>query len=214
MPLATLDDVAEFDDEGSIVGLQFDSRERAIRDWKERQDQAEFDALCERLYQRNHARRQRSTPEGRRRQQANLHRYRQRHRSRLRQRDRERRRARYEAEPIVNRCEECGAVWCPLYETKAKKSRFCSRRCRNRSHGRRRQRSMGIRDMSLRDRLIEFLEGSPGVTTREAAAAIGAKPASLATCLCRWTQEGWLQQTSSRPARYSLTTDEETPCSP
>jgi hypothetical protein len=202
MTLASLEEVAIRDEEGSIVGLQFDGRERSIQEWKERKEADEFAALVERLQKRNSAQRARADPV----RQARIRENERRHREsgRKQQRMNALRREKYEADPVVNVCEECGEVDTVLFEKKSvKRSRFCSRSCRNRHHGRTRKRARGLRKMNVRDQAFCFLRSVESATAAEVAAAIGAKVGSMRTCLCRWAKASELDSDNGRPARYS-----------
>lgn len=201
MSFAKLEEVAVWDDEGTIDGLQFDGRERRLQEWRERKEEREFAALVERLQKRNAAQRARRDPVRMERIRLNDQRYRETGQKQLR--ENARRREKYEADPVVNTCVECRKAWSPPYEQRVKKSRFCSKSCRNRNHARYRQRpTKGIRDMAIRDGVVGFLRKSGRSTSREIAAAIKGKPASVRTCLCRWVKEGTIKSDRLRPALF------------
>jgi len=201
MSFARLEEVAVWDEEGTIDGLQFDGRERRLQEWRERKEEREFSALVERLQKRNAAQRARQDPVRMERIRLNDQRYRETGQKQLR--ENARRREKYEADPVVNTCVECRKTWSPPYEQKVKKSRFCSRSCRNRNHARYRQRpTKGIRDMAIRDSVVGFLRKAGGSTSGEIATAIKGKPASVRTCLYRWVKEGSIKSDGLRPALF------------
>lgn len=207
MTIATLDDVIAWDDDGEIDGLQFDGRERAIQEWRDRKEEEEYKALFQRLYKRNHYRRAAETPEGKARQMENVRRYRERNRERMRQRERDQRRAEYAANPVVNTCQECGQSWAVPFERKNRKSKFCSQSCRNKDSGRRRvkerRRSQGLRDMSVRKRIVRCLRRGPA-TSKQVASAIGGKLASVRCVLCTMVKAGELLSDGGKPAVFSI----------
>ncbi len=210
MTITTLDAVIQYDEDGRIEGLQFDGRERAIQNWRDRKEVEEYRSLFDRLHKRNAARRARMEPIKKARIDAASSRYRDNNRDRIKRRDRDRRRAKYEADPVVNQCAECGHVWIPPYEQRVKRSRFCSRSCRNRNHARQRQRpATGMRKMDIKQSTIDYLRSHPWATLREIATAIGAKRPSLATCLCRWAKDGWVEKRGRGTCEYRLAISDE-----
>lgn len=134
------------DDEGQPDGWSFtNTRAAGIQRWKERKDEAEFDALCKRLYQRNASRKhwhklKEQFPERYQEVLAHHRRWYQENREKVEAARREKLLAEYKKNPIVNTCEECGTTWCVIPAFKRKlTSRFCDRRCRNRWHHKRRK---------------------------------------------------------------------------
>ncbi len=208
--IASLSDVVEaFDDEGAVDGYQF-GRAVRLQEWRERKEEAEYRAIYDRLYKRNSARRARAAG-GKRlaRIQQQQKSYRVRHRAELRAREWQRRKAQYEANPVINTCEECGKSWSPPYEQEVKRSRFCCRQCRNRFHGRERtssgRRRKGLRMMNIKTATIDALTERPWLTCSELATATGAKKRSLAVCLKRWCDHGLLTRRGRpREYRYSI----------
>lgn len=203
MTIHSFGEIAEYDEDGQLTGFQFEGRERAIQEWREKKEEDEFRELVERLQKRNSARRTAASAEGRRRLQETDRRFKARHGARINAAARRRRQQAYEANPVVNQCEECGVVWSPPYEQRVRRSRFCSRRCRNRSHGRTRDRSLGLRDMDLRQRVLHVLRDG-ALTSLEIAEAVDGKLGSVRTCLSMWVSEGAIQSDGRKPARYSL----------
>ena len=196
----------ELDDEGMPDGWQM-GRAARIADWKFRKEQEEFEELCRVLQHRKsslaYLEKLRSTSEGREHLRRIHRRYRQRHHARLRQMERQRRLAAYQADPPVCTCRECQVTWCPLYGTP--RSSFCSKRCRNRWHGKRRQRSRGLRNMSIRDQVHAVLAEDNWLSVPELVARTGANPRSLAVCLGRWAKAGELRRRGrKREHEYAL----------
>ena len=52
MTIARFEEVACFDDEGRVEGMQFDSRERRVQQWREKKDDEEFERLVAKLRQK------------------------------------------------------------------------------------------------------------------------------------------------------------------
>lgn len=127
--IARFEDVAEFDEDGRVVGLQYDSRERRIQQWKEKKEAEQFAALCETLRKRNVAREARLDPVRLAKVKENIRRH---YESGKRlKRVHEYRREKYYADPVVNVCQMCGKEEVVPYEKHGqKKSKFCSRKCR------------------------------------------------------------------------------------
>lgn len=203
MSIATLEEVAVWDDEGNVEGLQFDGRERRIQEWKDRKEAEEFAALVERLQKRNSNRRRWNDPE--KRERMRLADIKHRRSGRKQQRANERRREQYEAEPVINTCVECGHQEAVPYEKRgARASQFCSRKCRNRAHGRKRQRAKGLRKMDIKPAAFRFLRSVEFATAAEVAEAIDGKLQSVRVCLSRWAKAGEVVSDGCRPARYSI----------
>lgn len=210
MICATFDELECLSDDGAVSGYQFGGRSRAIQEWQEAKEQEEFRRLCQRIGAMHYARRVRA--EGGERAQKcreQLAAYRERNREKIRKREREIRRAKYEADPVVNVCEECGKEWSPPFEQKVRKSRFCCRKCRQRWHGRERtkegRRRKGLRNMDLWPATIEALEETPWLTVTELAKTTGAKQHSLAVRLRVWVKAGKLiRRGKCRQYRYAL----------
>lgn len=202
MTLARLDEVIGWDSDGNVDGLQFDSRARRIQEWRDKKEDAEFCALVERLQKRNAARRAAADPVKRERmREAN-----RRHQAsgRKEARARQRRREQYEANPTVNVCEQCGAKQLVPFDKKGTRpSRFCSKKCRNAWHGKRRQRAKGLRTMNIKAKLMHVLRKGP-VTSLEATEAVGGKYQSVKALLCRWAKAGEIISDGGKPAKYSI----------
>jgi hypothetical protein len=206
MTLAIIDEVIEFDEDGRVDGLQFDSRERALQEWRERKEDREYQSLFVRLYKRNWARKLASSPEGRERLQANNRRYRQQNIIHCRAVENARRKRKYDANPVVNQCEECGQCCTPPYEQRNKRSRFCGNRCRSRFYGRARsqRRKKGMRQMDLRDKIFKLLETAGPLTAKQIAELLGTKPGSTYTSMCKWVKAGEIRNNGGRPAVYYI----------
>jgi hypothetical protein len=201
---ARLEEVATYDDDGEVQGFQFGGKERRIQEWKEKQEEKEFAALIEKLQKRNSARKARTNPES----LSRIREIQKKHQAsgRKQERARELRREKYEANPIVNVCEECGkAEAVPFDKIGVKRSKFCSRSCRNRNHGKSRVRpTLGIRKMDIEEAVLSFLRSAGETTSKEITDAIQGKKQSVATLLCRWSKEGVVLKDDGRPAKYSV----------
>ena len=81
-------------------------RERRIQEWKDKKEDLKFAKLVDQLQKRNSARRARHDPERRKQIAENQRRHRA--SGRKQERANELRREKYEADPVVNVCEECG----------------------------------------------------------------------------------------------------------
>lgn len=138
-----LEEVATYDDECRVEGMQFDSRERRIQQWKDKKDDEEFDRFIATLRQKKNwlawYARHKDDPIFRERLREHCRLMRAKHGPRRNAEERERRKREAKANPIINVCEECGREFVREFGLKRKRtSRFCSRRCRNRdSHKRR-----------------------------------------------------------------------------
>lgn len=203
METRRLAEFAEHDDDGNVIGFQFDGRERRIQEWRDRQEEKQYEELFRRLQSRNSARRALVDPVRRVRVQAADRRHRE--SGKKQRRENERRREQYEQNPIVNICEQCGVGSTVPYEKRGKKrTKFCSRKCRNRHHGQKRARSKGLRKMDIRESVFRYLEQTGSATCRQIAKAIEGKQPSVATCCSRWVKQGLLVSTGGRQASYSL----------
>jgi hypothetical protein len=201
---ARLEEVATYDEDGEVQGFQFGGKERRIQEWKEKQEEREFAALVEKLQKRNSARKARTNPES----LSRIREIQRKHQEsgRKQERARELRREKYEANPIVNVCEECGkSETVPFDKIGVKRSKFCSRSCRNRNHGKSRVRpTKGIRKMDTQEEVLTYLRSVGEATGSEVWEAVGGKPASIKTLLCRWAKEGVVLKNGNRPAKYSV----------
>lgn len=207
MAFATIDEIG-FDDDGNVSGVQFDGRARRIQEWREKREEQEFRKLVARLQSRNCAREARQDPVRRSRIAAAQIR----HRKTQKYRDTMRRRrvGAYEKNPTVNVCEQCGAMWIPPYEQRVKRSRFCNRRCRNRWHGERRDRSRGLVNRGLQSQLLRDLRENGSGTAAAIADRLGLKLHTVRVVLCRLSQCGRVASDGRRPATYAaLPVDEE-----
>ena len=133
---ATFDDVTFDADSSRVDGFQMPQSMR-IQEWRDRKEDAQFRALCQRLRQRKNAAawyaRHRDDPGFREMVLEHSRRMRRRHGQRRNAADRERRRKAAEDRPIVNVCEECGVAFVlPFGFHRKRRSKYCSRTCRNR----------------------------------------------------------------------------------
>lgn len=205
MTIATLDEVATWDEEGNVEGFQFDSRERSVQEWRDKKEDDEYSALFERLAKRNWAAEARKDESFRVRKNEILRAFRERHRDRYRQLDRDRRRAKYEANPVVNQCEECKETWVVPYERQGQRSsRFCSTKCRNRWNGIRRaaKRNRGLRKMDVKPLALRFVRANPGCTSEMIGVGVGAKVNSVRSLIATWVAAGDLRREGKKPIRY------------
>lgn len=143
MSIATLDEVAIWDEDGHVEGLQFDCRERRIQEWREKKEAEEFDRLIARLRQHNNYRKwyekRQHDPEFRKKMREHCRRMRRIHGERRYAEAREQRKREADENPIVNVCEECQEEFTIGFGYKKKRtSRFCGKKCRNRFHNRER----------------------------------------------------------------------------
>jgi hypothetical protein len=209
MAFATLEEVAVWDEYGNVEGLQFDNRERRIQEWRERKEEREFAKLVESLQKRNAARKARQDP-------VKLERIKQHQRNhtlsgRRWKRERERRIEKYKADPVICRCQECGATWCVIYTKKSQKaSKFCGKKCRMRfaSVAASKRKNRGLRKMDVRQLIIDHLADNPATTADDIAAAIASKSLSTRSLCSRMAKHGELVSDGGKPARYSLTPTE------
>lgn len=208
MVFATLDEVAVYDEDGNVDGLQFDSRERRIQEWRERKEAREFARLVESLQKRNSARRALQDPV--RLERIKEHRRKHAASGRKWKRERERRIEKYKADPVVCKCQQCGATWCVVYTKKSQKaSKFCGIKCRLRfaSIAASKLKNRGLRKMDVRQLITGYLADNGSATADEIAAAIGGKKLSTRTLCSRMAKHGELVSDGVKPARYSLKTD-------
>jgi hypothetical protein len=130
-----VEEVATYDDDGRVEGMQFDGRERRIQQWREKKEAKEFDRLIAKLRQHKNYRawyeRHKNEQGFRERMRSHCRRMRVLHGDR---RNAEARATReQEAKPICNVCEECGREFVlPFGFKKKRRSKYCSRTCRNR----------------------------------------------------------------------------------
>jgi hypothetical protein len=144
--------------QGFLVG-----RSAAMADWAFKKDNAGFEAMCARLYQRNWARKYRTAHPDRVR--ANLARWRQRHASTLRERDRVRRAA--VRVPRIITCCVCQVQKRvrAIVTVAGRATKFCSKKCANQYHSaiRARARNRALRgdERPLHDAVEAFFARHP-----------------------------------------------------
>lgn len=207
MSFATLEEVAIWDEDGNVEGLQFDGRERRIQEWKEKQEEKEFEKLLQALRNRNRVERLKNEDrDGYRRMREVQDEWRRQNRKRVNELSRLRRKRKYQEDPVVCTCGECGAVWSVPYEKKNQKARkFCDNKCRMKHYSREsaKRRNRGLRKMNVRQQIIETLSKS-AMTADEVAEAIGHKAGTTRTLCSRMAKEGVLHSSGGRPATYSI----------
>lgn len=191
-------------DRADLDGFQV-GKAAALGEWQAKREAEEYDRLFNRLYQRNWARKKRAAdPEAARERQR---RWRDENREHVRTVARERMRRKAAANRRSCVCEECGTRWTPQ-----RRARFCSKRCRNRWHGkhptpqRKAKRNRGIRNMSVSTAIAKVLRREPWLTLGEIVArAAGTKRGSVATLLTTWAQQGRLVHNGAKKGRrYAL----------
>lgn len=129
------DEVATFDEEGRLEGMQIEGRARRIQAWKEKKDDEEFDRLIARLKAKNHYQawfeRNKHDASVIARLRGHARRYYRRNADALNAAARRRRREK--AAQVVNQCEECGhSFTLPFGFKRRLRAKYCSDRCRNR----------------------------------------------------------------------------------
>lgn len=152
------------DEEGRVVGFQV-GKAAAMLDWQHRREEREYAELFERLAQAKYARERRARdPEA-----ANERSRRWRHKNRAQVRAAENERRRVAAEKRRQNacvCGECGQRFTP--EQNVKGTRWCSKRCANQHHGKRRtargSRRVGERNMHVSSDILRALRRTPWLT--------------------------------------------------
>jgi hypothetical protein len=204
--IARLEEVATYDDEGRVEGMQFDSRERRIQQWKEKKEDEEFDRLIAKLRQKKNWRawydRHKDKPDFRERLREQCRVMRVKHGPRRNAAERERRKQEAEAKPIVNICEECGKEFVREFGYKRKRTaKFCSRSCRNRCSHKKRDRNTAAR----KEAVYKAVLSSYSVTAKEATAHVDMCQASVQALLNVLVLEGRIRKhTEEKPYRYSI----------
>lgn len=135
--IAKWEEVVSWDEDGQVDGLQFDSRERRIQQWKEKKEDEEFDRLIAKLRQHKKYRawyeKRKDDPGFKQKMRAHNARMRRKHGERRNAEERAKREQLASENPIVNKCEQCGKEFTLEFGFKKKRtSKYCSRTCRNR----------------------------------------------------------------------------------
>lgn len=133
--IVRLDEVATFDEDGRVDGMQFDSKQRRLQLWKEKKEAEEFDRLIAKLKQHKRYRawytRHRDDPVFQQRMRDHSRRMRAKHGARRNAAARAKRHE--QAVEIINTCQESGKTFSlPFGYKKKRTSKYCSRVCRNR----------------------------------------------------------------------------------
>jgi hypothetical protein len=133
--IASFKEVATFDENGRVDGMQFDSKQRRLQLWKEKKEAEEFDRLIAKLKQHKNYRawytRHRDDPAFQQRMREHNRRMRAKHGARRNAAAREKRQE--HAVEVINTCQECGKTFSlPFGYKKKRTSKYCSRVCRNR----------------------------------------------------------------------------------
>jgi hypothetical protein len=183
MTIARLDEVATWDDEGNIEGLQFGGRDRSIQEWRDKQEELEYQRLFATLAARNKLKKLRETdPEGYAKQKEVWNRWNRTHAMQRAAAARAKREAAYKADPPICSCEECGAQWCPVFfRTGPKISRFCSKECRAKPASRRYavKLNRGLHRMGVSDLIVDYVSQHPGCNPGSVAQALLHHPATV-----------------------------------
>lgn len=207
MRFASLDEVANYDDEGRVEGMQFESRERRIQQWKEKKEDEEFDRLIAKLRQRKNYlawyARHKDEPGFKEKMRAHDKRMKDKHRDRRNAEYREKYRSEIARKTAtVNVCAECQKEFTQEAGYKKKRSaRFCSRACRNRDSYKRRDRDTTER----KEAVLKAVRSNYSVTAKEATAHLDLCQASVQALLNLLVKEGKIRKyTDERPYRYSI----------
>ncbi len=206
MSFATLEEVAVYDDEGRVEGMQFDSRERRIQQWKEKKEDQEFDLLITKLRQHKNYRawytRHQDNPVFRERIKQHNQRMRAKHGKRRYAEAREQRAKEAAEKPIINVCEECGKEFVREFGYKRKRTaKFCGRSCRNRNHAKTRNRNSEGRKAEI----LQLVRSRYSVTAKEATASLNMSLATVRSLLNVLANEGQINKDKDEiPFRYSI----------
>jgi hypothetical protein len=200
--IARLEEVAVYDDEGRVEGMQFDSRERRIQQWREKKEDQEFDRLIAKLKQKKKYRawydRHKNEPDFRARLQEQCRVMRIKHGARRNAESKAKRLA--EKKPISCKCVECGKPF-ENFGHKAKPSKFCSRTCRNREAHKRRDKKR----ISRKDEVMALLKARYSVTAKEAEAQLNMSLATVRALLNVLVNNGEAKKYKDEiPFRYSI----------
>jgi hypothetical protein len=199
---AKFEEVAVFDDDGHVTGLQFDSRARRLQQWREKKEEEQYEKLFNKLRaQRSISRYSEETIA---KIKASRRRWQLANREHVYRRLSQRRREAYYADPAIRTCEQCGASWCYLFgNTAGRLRRFCDQRCRiaNRKAA---TAARGLRTMDIKDRVRLFLQQHGPSTLRQISDGTTGNQKSLSALLCNWAKVGILVQEGKWRATYSL----------
>lgn len=143
--IGRLEEVATYDDEGRLEGMQVDSVARRIQLWREKKEDEDFELLIAKLRQKKNYRawydRHKNDADFRERMREHCRIMRAKHGRRRDAEARAKRKQEAKATPIINVCEFCGKAFVREFGFKRKRTaKFCSRSCRNRDAYKRRDR--------------------------------------------------------------------------
>jgi hypothetical protein len=207
MTIARFEEVACFDDEGKVEGLQFDSKKRRLQEWRNKKDDEEFELLVAKLRQRKrylawYARRK-DEPGFREKMRAHNKRMKDRHRDRRNAENREKYRTEIaRKEPTVNVCAECQKQFTQEAGYKKKRAaKFCSRACRNRDSYKRRDRDTTAR----KEAVLKVVQSHYSLTLKEAMLYLDLSQASVQALLNLLVKECKIKKyDEEKPYRYSI----------
>jgi hypothetical protein len=207
MTIARFEEVACFDDEGNVEGLQFDSKKRRLQEWRNKKDDEEFELLVAKLRQRKrylawYARRK-DEPGFREKMRAHNKRMKDRHRDRRNAENREKYRTEIaRKEPTVNVCAECQKQFTQEAGYKKKRAaKFCSRACRNRDSYKRRDRDTTAR----KEAVLKVVQSHYSLTLKEAMLYLDLSQASVQALLNLLVKECKIKKyDEEKPYRYSI----------
>lgn len=200
--IARLEEVATYDEDGRVEGMQFDSRERRIQQWREKKEDEEFERLIAKLRQKKKYRawydRHKDDPDFRERLRQHCRIMRVKHGPRRNAEARAKRLA--EKKPKQCSCQECGKDF-EKYGHKAKPSKFCSRSCRNRDSHKRRDKKR----TSRKDEVLALVKSRYSVTAREAESQLNMSLATVRALLNVLVNSGEIKKYKDEiPFRYSI----------
>jgi len=204
---ATFEEVAVYDDEGRVEGMQFDSRTRRIQQWREKKEDQEFELLVSKLRQKKRYlawyARHKDDPGFREKMRAHNKRMKDKHRDRRNAEYREKYRSEIaRREAAVNVCAECKSKFfqAPGYKKK-RAAKFCSRACRNRDSYKRRDRDTTER----KEAVLKVVQSHYSITSKQATAHLSLTQASIQALLNCLVKEGKINKyTDEKPYRYSV----------
>lgn len=204
--LARLEEVAVYDEEGRVEGMQFDGKARRMQQWREKKEDEEFEALIAKLRQKKKYRawydRHKDDPNFREKMREQCRAMKAKHGSKWNANDREKRREDAEKNPVVNKCEECGKEFVREYGFKKKRTaKFCSKNCRNRNAHKKRDRNRGAR----KGEVLALLKIRYAVTAIEAHQQLDMSLAMARGLLNALVNEGVVKKYDEEsPFRYSI----------
>ena len=207
MTIARFEEVACFDDEGRVDGMQFDSKARRLQEWREKKEDREFDRLIAKLRQKKNYlawyARHKDEPGFREKMRAHNKRAKDKHRDRRNAESREKYRSKIaRKEATVNVCVECQKEFTQDAGYKKKRAaRFCSRACRNRDSYKRRDRDTTAR----KEAVLKVVQSHYSMTLKEVVVHLDISQASVQALLNLLVRECKIKRyDDEKPYRYSI----------